>query len=264
MDSHGTSWADQWDHQPDPSPAVWQQKKNNGGGGGGKYKEKVGVGFDKTKSVASTGFKKVKEGTSVGFRWIKDKGSPSTNNDDDSWMLSFSEDSSSRASFSGTSVARVRESASKLLPEYTIGYDYEEYYRGKLKHESVDSLLDKEWLRLCGFIPKPNTRRLISIQRNREKKKAFLKTAPSKRARASADLPDASPPLDVVSQDPSPPPPPLRSDVPVDLTGANSDNGSSSGPSRKPAEGSQHQGAFSPGRIGGFYVLQRTQLHEVL
>lgn len=70
MDSYGTSWADQWDGQPDPAPV--SQKKNNCSGGG-KYKQKVGAGLDKTKSVASTGFKKVKEGTSVGFQWIKDK-----------------------------------------------------------------------------------------------------------------------------------------------------------------------------------------------
>ncbi|KAK3225577.1 hypothetical protein Dsin_005439 [Dipteronia sinensis] len=72
MDSYGnngTSWADQWDNRPDPAPAA-DQKKNNGAG---KYKLKVGAGFDKTKSVASTGFKKVKVGTSIGFQWIKDK-----------------------------------------------------------------------------------------------------------------------------------------------------------------------------------------------
>ncbi|KAL5753317.1 hypothetical protein ACOSQ2_023824 [Xanthoceras sorbifolium] len=50
-------------------------------------------------------------------------------------MLSSSEDSSLRASSSGTSATGVRESASELPHEYTADYDYEEYYRGKLKHE---------------------------------------------------------------------------------------------------------------------------------
>ncbi|KAJ4712258.1 CDP-diacylglycerol-glycerol-3-phosphate 3-phosphatidyltransferase [Melia azedarach] len=70
--SYGTSWADQWDDGPDPV-SVPQKKKSNGTGTGGKYKQKVGQGFDKTKAAASTGMKKIKEGTSVGFQWIKDK-----------------------------------------------------------------------------------------------------------------------------------------------------------------------------------------------
>ncbi|KAG6745968.1 hypothetical protein POTOM_050478 [Populus tomentosa] len=73
--SHETSWADQWDYNPDP--AVYDHGKDGSGGGSSdstaKYKQKVGEGLGKTKQVASTGIKKVKEGTSVGFNWIKDK-----------------------------------------------------------------------------------------------------------------------------------------------------------------------------------------------
>ncbi|EXC32249.1 hypothetical protein L484_004752 [Morus notabilis] len=70
--SYETSWADQWDNNPDP---VYDAKKSSTGNGGAavKYKQKVGEGFVKTKAVASTGVKKVKEGTSMGFQWIKDK-----------------------------------------------------------------------------------------------------------------------------------------------------------------------------------------------
>ena len=67
--SHGTSWADQWDSNPDP--VMVDAKKNNSGTS--KYKQKVGEGFEKTKVVASNGMKKLKEGTSVGFNWIKTK-----------------------------------------------------------------------------------------------------------------------------------------------------------------------------------------------
>ncbi|KAK6931130.1 hypothetical protein RJ641_002923 [Dillenia turbinata] len=62
----GTSWADQWDYNPDPVP---ETKKNETG----KYSKKIGEGVDKSKSAASTGVKKVKQGASVGFNWIKDK-----------------------------------------------------------------------------------------------------------------------------------------------------------------------------------------------
>ncbi|KAF5788654.1 hypothetical protein HanRHA438_Chr09g0373051 [Helianthus annuus] len=65
-DPYGNSWADQWDHNPDPMPV---STKKTGGGIG----KKVGDGFRKTKVVAATGAKKVKQGTSVGLRWIKDK-----------------------------------------------------------------------------------------------------------------------------------------------------------------------------------------------
>ncbi|KAK9063195.1 hypothetical protein SSX86_017065 [Deinandra increscens subsp. villosa] len=70
--SYGSSWADQWDHNPDPMPAANFSKNTGGGGGGvaGKYGKKVGV---KTKEVAVTGAKKVKHGASIGIQWIKDK-----------------------------------------------------------------------------------------------------------------------------------------------------------------------------------------------
>ncbi|KAL7616472.1 hypothetical protein Lser_V15G00452 [Lactuca serriola] len=75
-DSYGTSWADQWDHNPDPMPASANYNKKTGTGSGGmtgKYGKKMGEGFGKTKEVAATGAKKVKQGTSVGIQWIKDK-----------------------------------------------------------------------------------------------------------------------------------------------------------------------------------------------
>lgn len=65
-DSYGSSWADQWDHNPDPMPPADYNKKTGGGGMAGKYGKK-------TKEVAVTGAKKVKQGTSVGIQWIKDK-----------------------------------------------------------------------------------------------------------------------------------------------------------------------------------------------
>ncbi|PON86076.1 CDP-diacylglycerol-glycerol-3-phosphate 3-phosphatidyltransferase [Trema orientale] len=68
--TYETSWADQWDYNPDP---VHDPKKSGASGSGGKYKQKVGEGLVKTKAVASSGVKKVKEGTTVGFQWIKDK-----------------------------------------------------------------------------------------------------------------------------------------------------------------------------------------------
>lgn len=67
--SYGTSWADQWDSNPDPAPAHAEKS----GGSTAKYKQKVGEGLGKTKAVASNGLKKVKEGSSVGLRWIKEK-----------------------------------------------------------------------------------------------------------------------------------------------------------------------------------------------
>ncbi|KAB5524919.1 hypothetical protein DKX38_022668 [Salix brachista] len=69
--SHETSWADQWDYNPDP--AVYHDKSSGRDDSTAKYKQKVGEGFGKTKQAASTGIKKVKEGTSVGYNWIKDK-----------------------------------------------------------------------------------------------------------------------------------------------------------------------------------------------
>ncbi|MFS7912462.1 hypothetical protein Hanom_Chr02g00130231 [Helianthus anomalus] len=60
--SYGNSWADQWDHNPDPMPASSTYTK-----------KKTGGGIGKTKEVAATGAKKVKQATSVGLRWIKDK-----------------------------------------------------------------------------------------------------------------------------------------------------------------------------------------------
>lgn len=65
-----TSWADQWDSNPDPFPANYDQSKTSTKA---KYGKKVEEGFGKTKSVASTGMKKVKTGAHVGFHWIKDK-----------------------------------------------------------------------------------------------------------------------------------------------------------------------------------------------
>ncbi|KAI9087534.1 hypothetical protein K1719_030404 [Acacia pycnantha] len=64
--SYGTSWADQWDNNPDPVAA--DAKDNHTG-----YKQKVGDGLEKTKSVAKTGMSKLKQGTSVGLNWIKSK-----------------------------------------------------------------------------------------------------------------------------------------------------------------------------------------------
>ncbi|KAJ6760631.1 hypothetical protein OIU79_025465 [Salix purpurea] len=55
--SHETSWADQWDYNPDP--AVYHDK-NSGRDNSTAYKQKVGEGFGKTKQAASTGIKKVK------------------------------------------------------------------------------------------------------------------------------------------------------------------------------------------------------------
>ncbi|CAK7328992.1 unnamed protein product [Dovyalis caffra] len=69
--SYETSWADQWDYNPDP--AGYHNKDSSSNDSTAKYKQKLGEGVGKTKQVASTGFKKVKEGTSVGFNWIKDK-----------------------------------------------------------------------------------------------------------------------------------------------------------------------------------------------
>ncbi|XAR50131.1 hypothetical protein NMG60_11004375 [Bertholletia excelsa] len=66
--SHGTSWADQWENNPDP---ITVETRKSGGGGG--MKAKINEGLGRTKSAASTGVRKVKEGTSHGFHWIKDK-----------------------------------------------------------------------------------------------------------------------------------------------------------------------------------------------
>ncbi|KAK6922124.1 hypothetical protein RJ641_012631 [Dillenia turbinata] len=51
----GTSWADQWDYNPDPVPETKIKDTR-------KYSKKIGEGLDKTKSAASTGVKKVKQG----------------------------------------------------------------------------------------------------------------------------------------------------------------------------------------------------------
>ncbi|CAK8566807.1 unnamed protein product [Lathyrus sativus] len=67
MESHGTSWADQWGEGPDPINGSNQSKK--------KSNNVLG----KTKTVASTGVKKLKEGTSVGLQWIKTKYNKTTN-----------------------------------------------------------------------------------------------------------------------------------------------------------------------------------------
>ncbi|XAR50132.1 hypothetical protein NMG60_11004376 [Bertholletia excelsa] len=69
--SYGTSWADQWDSNPDPISV--ETGKTGGGDGGIGMKAKVSKGLGKTKAAASTGVRKVKEGTSHGFHWIKDK-----------------------------------------------------------------------------------------------------------------------------------------------------------------------------------------------
>ncbi|KAF7806122.1 putative UVI1 [Senna tora] len=68
MESQGTSWADQWDSNPDPVVVDGRKSSNSN-----KYKQKVGEGLGKTKSVAKTGITKLKEGTSVGLNWIKTK-----------------------------------------------------------------------------------------------------------------------------------------------------------------------------------------------
>lgn len=75
IDSSYTSWADQWD----PNPEYGGPASKKSGGGGSSYGKKVGEGFGKTKAVASTGVKKVKQGTSLGFNWIKDKYQKTTN-----------------------------------------------------------------------------------------------------------------------------------------------------------------------------------------
>ncbi|PWA70100.1 hypothetical protein CTI12_AA292640 [Artemisia annua] len=63
-----SSWADQWDHNPEPVPMP--PAKHNSKLGGGSMVGKYGK---KTKNVAVIGAKKVKQGTSIGFQWIKDK-----------------------------------------------------------------------------------------------------------------------------------------------------------------------------------------------
>ncbi|KAJ9140370.1 hypothetical protein P3X46_031026 [Hevea brasiliensis] len=69
--SYESSWADQWDNNPD---VVYDsQNRKSSSSSADKYKQKVGEGLGKTKAVASTGMKKVKEGTITGFHWIKDK-----------------------------------------------------------------------------------------------------------------------------------------------------------------------------------------------
>lgn len=67
MESHGTSWADQWENGPDPVSGSNQSKK--------KSNNILG----KTKTVASTGVQKLKEGTSVSLKWIKTKYNKTTN-----------------------------------------------------------------------------------------------------------------------------------------------------------------------------------------
>ncbi|GKC38345.1 hypothetical protein Tco_1050729, partial [Tanacetum coccineum] len=57
--SYGSSWADQWDHNPEPMPSAKHNSKLGGGSMAGKYGKK-------TKDVAMTGAKKVKQGTSIG------------------------------------------------------------------------------------------------------------------------------------------------------------------------------------------------------
>lgn len=75
--SYETSWADQWDPEPDSYGGHEKNDKkkisssNNNYNGGAK--KKVEQGLIKTKEVAATGMKKVKQGTSVGINWIKDK-----------------------------------------------------------------------------------------------------------------------------------------------------------------------------------------------
>lgn len=73
-ESYGTSWADQWDYNPDPAPAESNKKKSlTSSITTAQYKEKMGEGLVKTKTAASHGVKKVKEGTTVGIQWIKHK-----------------------------------------------------------------------------------------------------------------------------------------------------------------------------------------------
>lgn len=79
--SYGTSWADQWDPQPEyhAHPPQSSKKKNSSSSSGtssgmaSKYGKIVGDGFGKIKSLASKGAKKVKGGTSLALQWIKQK-----------------------------------------------------------------------------------------------------------------------------------------------------------------------------------------------
>ncbi|XP_010037601.2 uncharacterized protein LOC104426300 [Eucalyptus grandis] len=69
-----STWADQWDHTPEPVSTPGRASNRLGGSTRtDRYKQKVGEGLVKTKTAASHGVQKVKEGTAVGFRWIKDK-----------------------------------------------------------------------------------------------------------------------------------------------------------------------------------------------
>ncbi|KAK8486114.1 hypothetical protein V6N13_121352 [Hibiscus sabdariffa] len=74
MEPHGsyaTTWADQWDNEPDPYPV--DPRKTSAGGSKAKYSKKVEDGVGKTKSAAITGMKKAKVGATAGFNWVKQK-----------------------------------------------------------------------------------------------------------------------------------------------------------------------------------------------
>ncbi|KAH6763185.1 hypothetical protein C2S52_020618 [Perilla frutescens var. hirtella] len=68
--SYETSWADQWDPEPQYSyPAAHTNSSNTSSS---KFS-------DKTKAAASTGVRKVKMGATAGFHWIKNKYQKTTN-----------------------------------------------------------------------------------------------------------------------------------------------------------------------------------------
>ncbi|KAL4336324.1 hypothetical protein GQ457_07G016730 [Hibiscus cannabinus] len=69
--SYGTTWADQWDNEPDTYPA--DPRKTGAGGSKAKYSKMVEDGVGKTKSAAITGMKKAKVGATAGFNWVKQK-----------------------------------------------------------------------------------------------------------------------------------------------------------------------------------------------
>ncbi|KAL5768651.1 hypothetical protein ACOSQ2_015434 [Xanthoceras sorbifolium] len=101
---------------------------------------------------------------------MSQRSSPSTNSDKDSRLLLSSEDSSLGASSSGTLGTEIWESASEPPSEFIIGYDFEEFYSRKLKHDRL-AINHRALLKFSKGVPIPE---------------AFLKVAPSKRARATS------------------------------------------------------------------------------
>ncbi|KAL1550922.1 hypothetical protein AAHA92_18825 [Salvia divinorum] len=59
-----TSWADQWDNQPQPV-STYTTFSHSGSSTSSK--------LDKTKAAASSGVRKVKAGAAAGLHWMKNK-----------------------------------------------------------------------------------------------------------------------------------------------------------------------------------------------